>query len=162
MGFTAGGPTAKIRHACARKFLCRTQALGPVPTPVGSSLRSEPGPRIGPELPALRALFRVFLDLMPFTCVRLKLFVRRDLFRKLTQGGFVNLTHVNARKIEITWDEDDLKNLLCQRVRENREFLAAMALTGTFKLGPDSRCKAISGVSRVPSRTSPLARRTAN
>jgi hypothetical protein len=81
------------------------------------------------EIPALRALFRVFLDLMPFEHVRLKLFVRRDLFRKLTQGGFVNLTHVNARKIEITWDEDDLKNLLSQRVRENREFLAAIGLS---------------------------------
>lgn len=81
------------------------------------------------EIPALRALFRVFLDLIPFEHVRLKLFVRRDLFRKLTQGGFVNLTHVNARKIEITWDEDDLKNLLCQRVRENREFLAAISLS---------------------------------
>jgi hypothetical protein len=82
------------------------------------------------EIAALRALLRVFLDLMPFKHVRLKLFVRRDLFRKLTQGGFVNLTHVNARKIEITWDEDDLKNLLCQRVRESREFLSAIGLTG--------------------------------
>jgi hypothetical protein len=81
------------------------------------------------EIPALRALFRVFLDLMPFDHVRLKLFVRRDLFRKVTEGGFVNLTHVNARKIEITWDEEDLKNLLCQRIRENREFLPDMGLS---------------------------------
>lgn len=85
------------------------------------------------EVPALRALFRVFLDLMPFMHVRLKLFVRRDLFRKLTQGGFVNLTHVNARKIEIAWDEEDLKNLLCQRIRENPEFLVAIGLSKQAK-----------------------------
>lgn len=85
------------------------------------------------EVPALRALFRVFLDLMPFVHVRLKLFVRRDLFRKLTQGGFVNLTHVNARKIEITWDEEDLKNLLCQRIRENPDFLVAIGLSKEAK-----------------------------
>jgi hypothetical protein len=83
------------------------------------------------EVPALRALFRVFLDLLPFERVRLKLFVRRDLFRKVTQGGFVNLTHVNARKIEITWDEDDLKNLFCQRVRENRAFIGDIGLSKT-------------------------------
>jgi hypothetical protein len=80
------------------------------------------------EIRALRALFRVFLDLMPFKQLRLKLFVRRDLFRKVTEGGFVNLTHVNARKIEITWDEDDLKNLVCKRVRGNPEFLEEVGL----------------------------------
>jgi hypothetical protein len=80
------------------------------------------------EVPALRALFRTYLDLMPFERARLKLFVRRDLFRKVTHGGFVNLTHVNARKIEIRWDEEDLKDLLFKRVRENREFLEDMDL----------------------------------
>jgi hypothetical protein len=53
--------------------------------------------------------------------LRPKIFVRQDLFRKIIQGGFVNLTHVNARKIEIAWDEDDLMNLLCRRIRENQK-----------------------------------------
>ena len=78
------------------------------------------------EVPALRALLRTYLDLLAFEHVRLKLFVRRDLFRKITQGGFVNLTHVNARKIEIVWEEEDLLNLLCRRLRENREFVDAL------------------------------------
>lgn len=59
------------------------------------------------EVPALRALFRTYLDLQPYVRVRLKLFVRKDLFRRIIAGGFVNLTHVNARKIEIIWDDDD-------------------------------------------------------
>ena len=70
------------------------------------------------ETPALRALFRTYLDLLEFQKIKLKLFVRRDLFRKITQGGFVNLTHVNARKVEIIWEEEDLMNLLCRRIRE--------------------------------------------
>ena len=70
------------------------------------------------ETPALRALFRTYLDLLEFPKVKLKLFVRRDLFRKITHGGFVNLTHVNARKVEIVWEEEDLLNLLCSRIRE--------------------------------------------
>lgn len=75
------------------------------------------------ETPALRALFRTYLDLLEFPKVKLKLFVRRDLFRKITHGGFVNLTHVNARKVEIVWEEEDLLNLLCRRLRESAEFL---------------------------------------
>jgi hypothetical protein len=75
------------------------------------------------EVPALRALLRTYLDLLEFGHIRLKLFVRRDLFRKVIAGGFVNLTHVNARKTEIVWDEDDLLNLLCERLKESGDFL---------------------------------------
>ncbi len=71
------------------------------------------------EVPALRALFRTYLDLLEFPRIKTKLFVRRDLFRKITQGGFVNLTHVNAKKVEIIWEEEDLMNLLCRRIRES-------------------------------------------
>jgi hypothetical protein len=48
--------------------------------------------------------------------------VRRDLFRRITAGGFVNLTHVNARKFEVIWDEEDLLSLLCRRIRKNVDF----------------------------------------
>lgn len=77
----------------------------------------------GVEIPALRALFRTYLDMLEFDKIRLKLFVRRDLFRKIIGNGFVNLTHINARKKEILWDESDLLNLLAARIRENSEFL---------------------------------------
>lgn len=78
------------------------------------------------EVPALRALLRTYLDLLEFDRLRLKLFVRRDLFRKIVGGGFVNLTHINARKREIVWDEADLLNLLAIRIRDNKEFVAAI------------------------------------
>ena len=75
------------------------------------------------EVPALRALLRTYLDLLEFERIKLKLFVRNDLFRKIVRGGFVNLTHVNARKIEIVWDEEDLMSLLCRRIRDNEELV---------------------------------------
>jgi hypothetical protein len=83
------------------------------------------------ELPALRALLRTYLDLNAFPHIRLKLFVRNDLFRKITQGGggFVNLTHVNARKISIVWEDDDLKDLLRRRFAENTRFLELLGVT---------------------------------
>src|SRR3990170_2309258 len=58
----------------------------------------------------------------------IKLFVRKDLFRKITDERFVNLTHVNARKREIIWDEEDLFMLLCKRIRENERFLTLVNL----------------------------------
>lgn len=82
------------------------------------------------EIPALRALFRIYLDLLEFDRVRLKMFVRRDLFRRITEGGFVNLTHIDARKVEIVWDDDDLLNLLIRRVRANAEFMRTAELEG--------------------------------
>lgn len=71
------------------------------------------------EIPALRALLRTYLDLKAFKNLQLKLFLRRDLFRRIVGANFVNLTHINARMGEILWDERDLLNLLCRRVRDN-------------------------------------------
>ena len=82
------------------------------------------------ETPALRALFRTYLDLLAYPRVRLKLFVRNDVFRKVVQGGFVNLTHINARKMQIVWEEDDLLNLFARRVRDSSQFLEITGLTG--------------------------------
>jgi hypothetical protein len=80
------------------------------------------------EIPALRALLRTYLDLLTYESFRLKLFVRNDLFRRIIAGGFVNLTHINARKVQISWDEESLSNLLDLRVRENEDVLAAFGI----------------------------------
>lgn len=76
------------------------------------------------EKPALRALLRTYLDLLEFKNIRLKLFLRRDLFRRIVGTGFVNLTHLNAKKVEIIWEEKDLLSLLCRRIRERKAFLS--------------------------------------
>ncbi len=81
------------------------------------------------EIPALRALFRAYLDLQAYSKIRLKIFVRNDLFRRITVGGFVNLSHVNARRIEITWNDDDLWSLLFSRIKKNQQFLNECALS---------------------------------
>lgn len=78
------------------------------------------------EIPALRALLRTYLDLLAFDRLALKLFVRKDLYKRIIKGGFVNLTHLNARRNEIIWDKEDLFTLLCRRLRENQEFLESI------------------------------------
>ena len=71
------------------------------------------------EIPALRALLRTYLDLNEFSAIRLKLFLRKDLFRRITGSAFVNLSHVNSQRVDIYWNEDDLKGLLMRRFRQN-------------------------------------------
>ena len=83
------------------------------------------------EIPALRALFRTYLDLIPYDRIRLKLFVRKDLFRRIIGTSFVNLTHVNARKVEITWEEDDLWDLLRRRLAESPQLLSRLAIANS-------------------------------
>jgi hypothetical protein len=83
------------------------------------------------EVPALRALLRTYLDLQEYSRITVKLFIRRDLFSRVVKGGFVNLSHINARKIELRWDEDDLKTLLCRRVRQNASFCDDLAIAAT-------------------------------
>jgi hypothetical protein len=80
------------------------------------------------EKSALRALLRTYLDMQEFGRIRLKLFLRRDLFRRVSSGGFVNLTHVNSKKIEIIWDDADLFSLLYKRVAGNEAFLRDLGL----------------------------------
>lgn len=75
------------------------------------------------ERPALRALFRTYLDMLGLDNMRLKLFVRRDLFDRIVVGGFVNLTHINARRVDITWDDEDLWDLLHRRLRGSPKFI---------------------------------------
>jgi hypothetical protein len=82
------------------------------------------------EIPALRALLRTYLDLREISNLALKLFLRNDLFRKVIAGGFVNLTHVNARKIEIIWHDEDLKHLLIARVKDSEKVVRELGLSG--------------------------------
>ena len=74
------------------------------------------------EKTALRALLRSYLDMGNLKRLKLKLFLRRDLFRRVTSGGFVNLSHVNAMRVDIEWNDQDLVSMLARRLLFNKEF----------------------------------------
>jgi hypothetical protein len=82
------------------------------------------------EVPALRALLRTYLDLNEFSHIKLKLFLRRDLFRRIVGTTFVNLSHINSKRIDVVWNDDDLKNLLIRRVRQNEYLIRALGENG--------------------------------
>jgi hypothetical protein len=70
-----------------------------------------------PELErnALRALFRVYNDILGRTNIKLKIFVRDDIWRRITQGGFREASHI-TKSLHITWSPESLLNLLVLRL----------------------------------------------
>lgn len=69
------------------------------------------------EKNALRALLRTYLDMVEHDSIVLKLFMRRDLFDRVVERDFVNLTHVNASLLELYWSPDDLQAMILMRLR---------------------------------------------
>lgn len=69
-----------------------------------------------PELErnALRALFRTYRDFQDYAGLKLKLFVRDDVWKRITQGGFSEASHIR-RTTTISWDFQGLVNLLVRR-----------------------------------------------
>jgi hypothetical protein len=69
---------------------------------------------------ALRALFRVYLDLISHSNISIKIFLRDDIWRKLSAGGFREASHI-TRTLTISWNQQSLLNLIVRRLLHNKE-----------------------------------------
>jgi len=74
------------------------------------------------ERNALRALFRVYVDLLSLDKISLKVFVREDIRRRIAEGGFREASHI-TRTISLTWTENELVNLIVRRLLTNPELV---------------------------------------
>jgi len=72
------------------------------------------------ESNALRALFRVYRDLHSLNRITLKIFLRDDIWARITDSGFREASHITD-SITITWDSRSLLNLMIRRVLYNKE-----------------------------------------
>ena len=70
------------------------------------------------EKNALRALFRVYLDLAAHDRLSLKIFLRTDIWQRITLEGFREASHI-TRHVDITWDPQSLLNLAVRRIVNN-------------------------------------------
>ena len=80
-----------------------------------------------PELEknALRALFRTYNDFKGFDQIKIKVFVRDDIWDRITEEGFTEASHI-TKTITIDWSYENLVNLFVRRLLNNklvREFL---------------------------------------
>jgi hypothetical protein len=72
------------------------------------------------EKNGLRALFRVYRDLAARQHIALKIFLRDDIWGRITEGGFREASHV-TRTLTITWDRQALLNLVVRRILYNEQ-----------------------------------------
>jgi hypothetical protein len=91
------------------------------------------------EVPALRALLRVYLDLAHLSRVKVKLFLRNDLFTRITTEAFVNLSHINDQRRILEWSEESLLDLICRRVADNAEVMEKLEIDPTSLTDEESR-----------------------
>ncbi|MFG2403737.1 P-loop ATPase, Sll1717 family [Streptomyces brevispora] len=85
-----------------------------------------------PELEklALRALFKVYLDIGNNHQIRLKIFLRSDIWKAITESGFREASHI-TRELTLQWDRAALMQLVTQRLVRNP------ALAGFYSLPVD-------------------------
>jgi len=80
------------------------------------------------ETNALRALFHAYLDLLALQSIRLKIFLRTDIWRRITTSGFREASHI-TRHLTIEWNKASLLNLIARRAAQNESVLLHFGLT---------------------------------
>jgi hypothetical protein len=70
------------------------------------------------EKNALRALFKAYLDMGALTKISVKIFLRSDIWLRITEEGFREGSHI-TRTLTISWDERSLRHLLLRRILKN-------------------------------------------
>lgn len=72
------------------------------------------------EISALRALFRVYLDLVAMTSFKTKIFLRTDIWARITETGFREASHI-TRHLTISWNKTSLLCLVVKRALFNEK-----------------------------------------
>jgi hypothetical protein len=70
------------------------------------------------EANALRALMRLYNDMKAFDNISIKIFIREDIWKRVTQGGFREASHI-VRFVLLDWSPPSILNLLMRRVLSN-------------------------------------------
>jgi hypothetical protein len=70
------------------------------------------------ETNALRALFRAYRDLRDLDNIALEIFLRSDIWKKVTETGFRESSHFTS-SVALEWDRNSLLNLIVRRLVSN-------------------------------------------
>lgn len=74
------------------------------------------------EQNALRALFKTYRDIEEYNSICLKIFLRDDIWRRITKSGFREASHI-TRSTTISWSDRDLMSLIVSRALNNKEIV---------------------------------------
>ena len=87
------------------------------------------------EVNALRALFRVYLDSMAYENFKIKIFLRTDIWARITDGGFREASHI-TRHTTIEWGKSALLNLIVKRAVHNESIRQYYQVENTIGASP--------------------------
>ncbi len=73
------------------------------------------------ERNALRALFRAYRDFRSHQRIKIKVFIRTDIWKRISEQGFREATHL-SRDVHLTWNKPALQNLIMRRLLHNQNF----------------------------------------
>jgi len=79
------------------------------------------------ERNALRALFRVYLDMAGYEWIKLKIFLRLDIWTRIVDGGFREASHI-TRVVTLEWSPEALLNLVIRRLLKNKVLVDAFGI----------------------------------
>ncbi|WP_422036423.1 P-loop ATPase, Sll1717 family [Reyranella sp.] len=79
------------------------------------------------EANALRALIRVYADIRSLDHISLKIFLREDIWKRITVGGFREATHI-VKVVVLDWTEPALLNLIMRRLLSNQILLSEFGI----------------------------------
>jgi hypothetical protein len=74
------------------------------------------------ETNALRALFKAYLDLAQYSAIKIKIFLRDDIWQKITTGGFREASHITKFQ-NLSWSRETLLNLIIRRILDNKDLV---------------------------------------
>jgi len=86
------------------------------------------------EANALRALFRVYKLLEPLKNIRMKIFLRTDIWAEITAGGFRETSHI-TRDMTLQWSKANLLQLITQRLIQSSKLAAALGVDPDVAVG---------------------------
>jgi len=90
------------------------------------------------ETNALRALFKVYLDLFKFSEIKLKIFLRDDIWQRITQDGFREASHITKFQ-NLEWTKESLLNLLIRRILDNKDLIDSLNIDKNVVLSDFSK-----------------------
>lgn len=90
------------------------------------------------EKNAIRALFRAYRDMRNHARISLKIFLRTDIWKRVTEEGFSEATHL-SRDMHIKWNKQSLQNLIIRRLLSNPDLVALYGINKAEILSSSSK-----------------------
>jgi hypothetical protein len=86
------------------------------------------------EANALRALMKVYADLRGLDNIDLKIFLREDIWKRITESGLREASHIIKFEI-VEWNPDSLLNLMMRRILNNNQLVEELFINAEEVLG---------------------------